>query len=192
MIEREILHCGDAAAWESWLAANSESSDGIRLAIAKKGGDHPSVSYSDALDVALCYGWIDGQKNRLDEHHFLQNFGPRRTRSLWSQINRNRVAALVESGRMRPPGLAQVEAAKADGRWDAAYAGQRTAEVQEDFAAAIAASPAAAAFFATLNSTNRYALIFRIQIVKRAETRARKIADFVEMLERGETIHPQG
>jgi uncharacterized protein YdeI (YjbR/CyaY-like superfamily) len=191
MVEREILRCGDAAAWEGWLEAHSEESAGVRLAIAKKGGDHVSVSYSDALDVALCFGWIDGQKNRLDEHHFLQNFGPRRPRSIWSQINRDRVAALEASGRMRPAGVAQVEAAKADGRWDAAYAGQRTSEVPDDLAAAIAASPAAARFFEKLTGTNRYALIFRTQNVKRPETRARKIALFVEMLERGETIHPQ-
>jgi uncharacterized protein YdeI (YjbR/CyaY-like superfamily) len=191
MVIREIIFCSDAATWDSWLEANHETSDGVRLAIAKKGGRHQSVSYAEALDVALCFGWIDGQKSRLDDDHFLQNFGPRRLRSIWSQINRDKATALISSGRMRPSGLAAVEAARSDGRWDAAYAGQKTAAVPEDLAAAIAASPDAAAFFATLNSVNRYAIVFRTGNVKRAETRARKIAEFVAMLERGETIHPQ-
>jgi uncharacterized protein YdeI (YjbR/CyaY-like superfamily) len=191
MVIREIIFCSDAATWDSWLEANHLTSDGVRLAIAKKGGRQQSVSYAEALDVALCFGWIDGQKSRLDDDHFLQNFGPRRSRSIWSQINRDKATALISSGRMRPSGLAEVEAARSDGRWDAAYAGQKTAEVPEDLAAAIAASPDAAAFFATLNSVNRYAIVFRTGNVKRAETRARKIAEFVAMLERGETIHPQ-
>ncbi|CAN5158491.1 YdeI/OmpD-associated family protein [soil metagenome] len=190
-VVRETLNCETAAAWESWLEANSATSDGVRLAIAKKGGAHASVSYAQALDTALCFGWIDGQKWSVDEHHFLQGFGPRRPRSTWSQINRDKVAALVQSGRMRPAGLAEIERAKADGRWDAAYAAQSRTELPDDLAAAIAASPAASAFYPTLSSQNRFAIIFRTNGVKRADTRARKIAQFVQMLERGETIYPQ-
>jgi uncharacterized protein YdeI (YjbR/CyaY-like superfamily) len=191
MVIREVIFCSDAAVWDSWLEVNHQTSDGVRLAIAKNSGQEQSVTYAEAVEIALCFGWIDGQKGRLDDDHFLQNFGPRRSRSIWSQINRDRATALISSGRMRPSGLAEVEAARSDGRWDAAYAGQRTAEVPEDLAAAIAASPDAAAFFATLNSVNRYAIVFRTGNVKRAETRSRKIAEFVAMLERGETIHPQ-
>jgi uncharacterized protein YdeI (YjbR/CyaY-like superfamily) len=190
-VVREILHCADVAEWESWLDANAATSEGVRLAIAKKGGGHASVSYAEALDAALCVGWIDGQKWSLDEHHFLQGFGPRRPRSIWSQINREKVAALTASARMRPAGLAEVERAKADGRWDAAYAAQSATEVPDDLAAALAASPAASAFFPTLTKQNRFAIIFRTNGVKRAETRARKIAEYVAMLERGETIYPQ-
>jgi uncharacterized protein YdeI (YjbR/CyaY-like superfamily) len=191
MVEREILFCADATVWESWLESHHASSDGIRLAIAKKGGAHKGVTYAEALETALCFGWIDGQRGRLDDDHFLQNFGPRRPRSIWSKINREKASSLIDSGRMRAAGLVQVEAAKSDGRWDAAYAGQATAEIPDDLAAAIEASPKAAAFFLTLNSVNRYAIFFRTHNVKRADTRARKIAEFVAMLERGETIYPQ-
>ncbi|MEF2977934.1 YdeI/OmpD-associated family protein [Subtercola sp. YIM 133946] len=191
MVDREILYCATAEAWAEWLAANHDSSPGIRLAIAKKGGDHPSVSYAEALDEALCYGWIDGQKGSLDAHHFLQNFGPRRPQSLWSKINVEKASALVAAGRMRAAGAAEIERAKANGRWAAAYAGSKTIEVPDDLAAALAGNPPAAAFFATLTSQNRYAVLFRINNVKRAETRARKIAEFVAMLSRGETIYPQ-
>jgi uncharacterized protein YdeI (YjbR/CyaY-like superfamily) len=190
VVEREILYCESAAAWEAWLEQHAAESDGVALAIAKKGGAHPSVSYAEAVDIALCFGWIDSQKNRLDDHHFTQNFGPRRARSIWSQVNRDKVTALIESGRMRAAGLAEVEKAKADGRWERAYAGSKTIEVPDDLAAALAACPDAAAFFATLSSVNRYAILFRIGNVKRAETRARNIATFVEMLERGETVYP--
>jgi len=190
MAEREIVYCENAEVWEAWLEQHAEDSDGIALAIAKKGGAHPSVSYAEAVDIALCFGWIDSQKNRLDEHHFTQNFGPRRARSIWSQVNRDKVTALIESGRMRAAGLVEVERAKADGRWDRAYAGSKTIEVPDDLAAALAASPDATAFFATLNSVNRYAILFRIGNVKLASTRARKIGEYVAMLERGETIYP--
>ncbi len=190
-VVREILHCADAATWEAWLEANHATHEGVRLAIAKKGGAHESVSYAEALDAALCFGWIDGQKWSLDEHHFLQGFGPRRPRSMWSQVNREKVAALIESGRMRPAGLAEIDRAKTDGRWDAAYAAQSKTELPDDLAAAIAASPAASAFYPTLSSQNRFAIIFPTNGVKRAETRARKIAQYVAMLERGETIYPQ-
>ena len=190
MVEREIVHCVSVAAWAAWLEQHAADSGGVALAIAKKGGAHPSVSYAEALDEALCFGWIDGQRNRLDDDHYLQNFGPRRARSIWSKINRDKALALIEAGRMRPNGQAAVERARLDGRWDRAYAGQKTIEVPDDLAAALAARPDAAAFFATLSSVNRYAILFRIGNVTRAETRARNIAKFVAMLERGETIYP--
>lgn len=187
----EILHCVDEATWQSWLEENYDSSTGVSLAIAKKDSAHSSVNYAEALDVALCFGWIDGQRNRLDDDHFLQNFGPRRPRSMWSQINRDKVAALTRAGRMTDAGQREIDRAQADGRWDAAYAAQSTTELPADFAAAIEASATASAFFATLTKQNRFALIFRTNNVKRAETRARKIAEYVAMLERGETIYPQ-
>lgn len=191
MATREILHAASAAVWEEWLEANVATSPGVRLAIAKKGGAHASVSYADAVEVALCFGWIDGQKAALDSDHYLQTFSPRAARSIWSVINRDKALALIESGRMRPAGLREVERAKADGRWDAAYAGSKTIEVPADLTAALAASPAASEFFTTLSSQNRFAILFRIGNVKRAETRARKIAEYVAMLDRGETIYPQ-
>lgn len=190
-VEKPIVFCADAGEWRRWLAGQASGSDGIRLAIAKKGGDHPGVSYADALDEALCVGWIDGQKWSLDEHHFLQGFGPRRTRSIWSRINRDRALALIESGRMQPAGLAEVERAQADGRWDAAYEGSKMIEVPAELRAALEAEPGAAAFFETLTSQNRYAILFRLSNVKRAETRARNVEKFVAMLARGETVYPQ-
>jgi uncharacterized protein YdeI (YjbR/CyaY-like superfamily) len=191
MAAREILYCGDAAAWERWLAEHHESSPGIRLAIAKKGSATASVSYSDAVDVALCFGWIDGQKGRLDESHYLQHFTRRGPRSIWSEINRARAVRLVEAGRMTPAGQAEIDRAKADGRWDAAYAPQSTAEVPPDLAAALAGEPSALQFFEQLDGVNRYAILFRIGNVKRAETRARKIDEYVAMLLRGETLYPR-
>ncbi|RNE67363.1 YdeI/OmpD-associated family protein [Cryobacterium tepidiphilum] len=190
-VEREIVYCADAGEWERWLDANGESSPGVRLAIAKKGAGVSSVSYSDAVDVGLCFGWIDAQKGRLDERYYVQLFTPRRPGSIWSQVNRERVQRLTDAGRMRPAGEAAVEQARANGRWEAAYASQGSAEVPADLAEALAASPEAAELFARLDSANRYAIIFRIGNVKRAETRARKIADYVAMLARGETIHPR-
>ena len=189
--DKPIVHCADAQEWRRWLAAHAGESDGIRLAIAKKGGDHPSVSYAEAIDEALCVGWIDGQKWSLDEHHFLQGFGPRRARSIWSVINRDKATALIGAGRMQATGLAEVDRAKADGRWDAAYAGSKTIELPAELRAALDAEPAAAAFFETLNAQNRYAILFRLANVKRAETRARKVAQYVAMLGRRETIYPQ-
>jgi len=189
--ERPIVHCADAGGWQGWLEAHAAESDGIRLAIAKKGGEHASVSYAEALDEALCVGWIDGQKWPLDEHHFLQGFGPRRARSIWSRINRDKAIALIESGRMRPSGLVEIERARADGRWDAAYEGSKTIEVPEELRAALDAKPAAAAFFETLNSQNRYAILFRLHNAKKPETRTRNIEKYVAMLARGETIYPQ-
>jgi uncharacterized protein YdeI (YjbR/CyaY-like superfamily) len=191
VIEREIVYCADAAAWERWLEAEHAATDGVLLAIAKKTGAATSISYADAVEVALCFGWIDGQSKRLDDDHYLQLFTPRRARSIWSRINRDKVTRLIDEGRMRPAGLAEVERAKADGRWEAAYESSTTIEVPDDLAAALAANAAASAFFATLTSQNRFAILFRIGNVKRAETRARKIAEYVAMLERGETLYPQ-
>lgn len=175
--------------FEDWLDAEHERSDGLWLKIAKKASGHPTVTYAEALDVALCYGWIDGQKGSYDEEWFVQRFTPRRARSTWSKINVEKVAVLEAAGRIRPAGARQVEAAKADGRWDAAYAGAKTATVPDDLQAALNASPGAAAFFGTLTSANRYAILYRVQEAKKPETRAARIAKFVAMLERGETIH---
>ena len=179
----------DASAWKAWLAREHARSAGLWLRISKAGSSVKSVSYSEALDVALCYGWIDGQKKAFDDATWLQKFTPRGKRSLWSKINREKVQRLVESGRMQPAGLDAVERAKANGQWDSAYDSHRTAGVPDDFQRALDANPQARAFFATLNSANRYAILYRIQTVKRAETRARKIEQFIGMLERHEVIH---
>lgn len=178
-----------AKAFETWLKKHHATSDGLWLKIAKRGANEPSVTYAEAVEIALCWGWIDGQKKGLDDQHFLQRFTPRRVRSTWSKINVDKVAALIESGRMQAPGLAQVEAAKADGRWAQAYDGARTSAVPEDLAAALQAQPKAAAFFATINAANRYAVLWRIQTAVKAETRSKRIAQLVDMLARGETIH---
>jgi uncharacterized protein YdeI (YjbR/CyaY-like superfamily) len=191
MPDRGPFHVQDAAAWEAWLEGHAALSPGVWLAIPKKGSGRTSPSYAEALDIALCFGWIDGQKASLDSSFFLQRFTPRGPRSTWSERNREHVARLTAEGRMRPAGLAEVERAKADGRWGAAYAGQATAEAPEDLRAALEADPAAAARFAELDRTNRYAILFRIGAVKRAETRARKIEEYVAMLARGETLYPR-
>jgi uncharacterized protein YdeI (YjbR/CyaY-like superfamily) len=184
-----VLDLPDGPAWEAWLEEHHTSAPEAWLRIAKKGSGLASLSIGEALDGALCFGWIDGQRRAHDATWFLQRFGPRSRRSTWSKINTEKVAALIAAGRMRPAGLAQVEAARADGRWEAAYAGQRTATVPPDLQQALDANPRAAAFFATLRGQNRYALLYRIQDAKRPETRARRIARFVAMLERGETLH---
>jgi uncharacterized protein YdeI (YjbR/CyaY-like superfamily) len=178
-----------AKAFEAWLKKHHASSDGLWLKIAKRGATEPSVTYAEAVEIALCWGWIDGQKKGLDDQHFLQRFTPRRARSIWSKINVDKVAALIEAGRMQAPGQAQIEAAKADGRWAQAYDGARTSTVPEDLLAALEAAPQAKAFFATINATNRYAILWRIQTAVKPETRARRIAQLVEMLARGEVIH---
>ena len=172
-----------------WLAKQHDKSAGVWLKIAKKATGIPSVTYVEALDVALCYGWIDGQKGSFDEKYFLQKFTPRRPKSIWSKINTEKVEKLIASGEMKPAGLKAIEAAKQDGRWDAAYEGQKSISVSEDFQAELDKNKKAKAFFATLNSTNRYAFLFRIQTAKKAETRARRISQFVEMLEKGEKFH---
>jgi uncharacterized protein YdeI (YjbR/CyaY-like superfamily) len=174
---------------EAWLEENHTSSAGLWLKIAKKGSGVESVSYAQALELALCFGWIDSQKRGFDERHFLQRFTPRRPRGKWSLINREKAEALITSGAMRPAGLAEVEAAKADGRWEAAYAGQRTAKVPEDLQRELDQSEAAREFFATLDSANRYAILYRLQEAKKPETRERRLRKYIAMLERGEKIH---
>lgn len=177
------------AAWEEWLEANHERSDGLWVKFAKKASGIETVVYAEALEVALCFGWIDGQTQRLDDDWYLQRFTPRRARSKWSQINRDKAEALIEKGLMRPTGLREVERAKEDGRWQAAYASPSKIEVPEDLQAALDANPAARDFFATLKGSNRYAILYRIHDAKRPETRARRIEQFVAMLARGETLH---
>src|SRR5215213_151170 len=179
----------DPDAMEAWLEENQDSSEGLWLKIAKKGTGKRSVTYGEALELALCFGWIDSQKRGFDEEYFLQRFTPRRPRGRWSQINREKAEALIAAKRMRPTGHAEVEAAKADGRWEAAYAGQRTAEVPDDLQRELDANPAAAEFFADLDSANRYAVIYRLNDAKKPETRERRLRKFVAMLERGEKIH---
>jgi uncharacterized protein YdeI (YjbR/CyaY-like superfamily) len=191
MNHMEPFHCRSAQEWEVWLEANHATSPGVWLKILKKGSSESGPTRAEALDVALCFGWIDGQRNGLDADFYLQRFTPRRAKSTWSQRNRSRVCALIEAGRMRPAGRAEIERAKADGRWDAAYAPPSTATVPEDLQAAIDANPDAAAFFGTISRQNRFALIFRTNSAKKPETRAKRIAQFVEMLARGETIYPE-
>lgn len=184
-----VLPFASAAAWEAWLEREHASAAGVWLRIAKKDSDIATVTYAQALDVALCFGWIDGQKRAFDATWFLQRFTPRKRGSRWSKINVGHAERLIAAGHMRPAGLAQVEAARADGRWAAAYDGQRSASVPPDLQAALDANPAAATFFATLRGASRYAILYRVQDAKRPETRARRIARFVAMLERGETLH---
>jgi uncharacterized protein YdeI (YjbR/CyaY-like superfamily) len=179
-----------AAEWEAWLDANHAVSDGVWIKMARKDSGIESVRYPEVLESALCFGWIDGRREALDEQYFLQRYTPRRARSRWSRINREKAQLLIESGRMRPSGLAEVERAQADGRWAAAYAGQRSITVPDDLQRELDARPEAEAFFAGLNSQNRYAILYRLQDAKKPETRARRLAQFVAMLEAGETIHP--
>lgn len=187
--ELPVLPFDSAAAWEAWLEREHARAPGVWLKLAKQDSGIATVTVAEAVELALCFGWIDGQVGKHDDDWFLQRYTPRRRQSRWSQINRERALALIAAGRMRPAGLAQVEAARADGRWEAAYAGARTASVPEDLQAALDANPAAAAFFATLRGANRYAILYRVQDAKRPETRARRIDRFVTMLARGETLH---
>ena len=177
------------AAWAGWLEKNHRTSEGLWLRLAKKGSSLPSVTYAEALEVALCYGWIDGQKRGESEQAWLQRFLARSKNSVWSRINRNKAITLTSSGRMKAAGLEAVEAAKKAGRWDSAYDSPKGAQMPADFQSALDASPRAREFFQSLDSANRYAVLFRIQTVKKAETRARKVREFVEMLGRGEKIH---
>ena len=185
-----LLSFPDARAWDAWLAEHHAGAPGAWLMIAKKGAPEPTVSYAEALTVALCHGWIDGQKGRLDEDYWRQRFTPRKPGSKWSKINADKAAALIEDGLMKPAGLREVEAARADGRWGNAYASQSAATVPEDLALALAADERASAFFATLDSANRYAILYRVADAKRPETRARRIATFVAMLSEHRKIHP--
>jgi uncharacterized protein YdeI (YjbR/CyaY-like superfamily) len=187
--ELPTLAFASADAFEAWLEAEHATAAGLWLKIAKKDTGLATVTYAEALDVALCFGWIDGQKRGLDATWFLQRFTPRKGGSRWSQLNTEHVARLTAAERMRPAGLAQVAAARADGRWAAAYERQSRATVPADLQAALDANPAAAAFFATLRGVNRYAVLYRVQDAKRPETRARRIDRFVTMLARGETLH---
>lgn len=175
--------------FDAWLRKNHASSDGVWLLIAKAGAEEPTLTYAQAVDVALCYGWIDGQKKAVDAKVWLQRFTPRRARSLWSKVNRAKAEALIESGRMQPSGMAQIERARADGRWGAAYDGARAAVAPPDLQAALDARPEARAFFGQLDGANRYAVLWRVQTARRAETRARRIEALVQMLARGEKIH---
>jgi uncharacterized protein YdeI (YjbR/CyaY-like superfamily) len=183
------LPFASAADWEAWLERN-HASDGVWIKVAKKGSGVDSVHYPEVLDTAICFGWIDGQRKPLDDRWFLQKFTPRRKRSRWSRINRDKAERLIAEGRMRPAGLAEVERARGDGRWDAAYDAPSAITVPEDLQAELDARPTAAAFFAGLNSQNRYAILYRLQDAKRPDTRARRLAKFVAMLEAGEKIYP--
>jgi uncharacterized protein YdeI (YjbR/CyaY-like superfamily) len=187
--DREILECSDRSAWERWLEARHESSDGVWLKIAKKGSGTTTVTYAEGLEEAIRFGWIDGQKGAYDESFWLQRFCPRGRRSKWSQVNRQKATELIEQGRIKPAGLAQVEAARQDGRWDAAYASQSAVTVPDDFQEALDANPAAAEFFATLKSSERYSYLYRIYDAKRPATRARRIREYVAMLTERRTLH---
>jgi len=191
MAEHETIYPESAAHWREWLQEHHGDRAGVRLALAKKGTGLPSPDWDEAVRVALCFGWIDGRRNALDETHFLQSFTPRKPRSTWSQRNRDLVAELIASGDMTEAGMLEVDRAKADGRWDAAYQRVSDKSLPDDLAAAIAANPEAAAFFEKLTSQNRFAIVFRTSNARRPETRARRIADFVAMLERHETVYPQ-
>jgi uncharacterized protein YdeI (YjbR/CyaY-like superfamily) len=187
--ELPILLFARPADFETWLEENHAGSDGLWLKIAKKSAPEPSVTYAEALELALCFGWIDSQKRGLDETHFLQRFTPRRPRGKWSRINRDKAEDLIAAGSMRPAGVAEIDTAKADGRWDAAYEGASTAKVPDDLQRELDTNQAAREFFASLDSANRYAIVYRLNDAKKPETRERRLRKFVAMLERGEKIH---
>lgn len=188
----EVLVVADVAAWRSWLDAHEDDSDGVWLTLAKKGVTTPtSLTYAEALDEALCSGWIDGQSKSVDEATYLRRFTPRRARSMWSKRNVEHVARLVDEGRMRPRGVAEVDRAKEDGRWEAAYAGSAAIETPDDLDRALAADDAARTTFGTLSAQNRYSVLHRITTARTPETRQRRLERLVAMLARGETPHPQ-
>lgn len=192
MTELPELQVADAAAWRAWLDAHEDDPAGVRLVLCRKAGSpDTTLTYDQALDEALCSGWIDGQVGRRDQGSFFQRFTPRRARSAWSARNVGHVGRLVEDGRMRARGAAEVERAKADGRWDAAYAGQATIEVPPDLTAALAADPVARSTFDALTRQNRYAILLRLHSAQRPQTRGRRLEQYVGMLRRGETLHPQ-
>lgn len=188
--ELPMIAFASAEALEEWLAAEHGTAPGVWLKLAKRDSGIASVTYAEALDVALAYGWIDGQRGRVDATWYRQRFTPRRARSRWSRINRDKALALIDAGRMQPAGMREVERAQADGRWDAAYASQRTMTVPEDLQAALDADAAASAYFAQLDGANRYAVLYRVQDAKRPETRARRIEQYVAMLAAGEKLYP--
>jgi uncharacterized protein YdeI (YjbR/CyaY-like superfamily) len=187
-----ILAFPSRDAWAEWLDEHHAEAAGVWLALAKKGASEPGLSYVDAVEVALCYGWIDGQAGKLDDRFWLQRFTPRRARSIWSRVNRDRAMALIARGEMKPAGLREVERARADGRWVAAYEPPSTMEVPDDLRQALEANPAAAEAFATLDRTNRYAILHRIHAAKKPETRTRRIETFVAMLAAGKKLYPIG
>jgi uncharacterized protein YdeI (YjbR/CyaY-like superfamily) len=184
-----ILPFSNKKKWTDWLAKQHDKSAGLWLKLGKRDSGIPSIIYEEALEVALCYGWIDGQKKGLDDEYWLQKFTPRGSKSIWSKINTEKAERLIASGEMKPSGLKAIEAAKQDGRWEAAYASQKTITIPEDFQAALDKNKKAKGFFTALKSAERYSFLFRIHHAKRSETRAKRIQQFVEMLERGEKIH---
>jgi uncharacterized protein YdeI (YjbR/CyaY-like superfamily) len=186
---KPILQLASPEEWEAWLDAEHASSDGVWLKFAKKGSGVTTVVYAEALDVALCFGWIDSQVKTYDERFYLQKFTPRRSRSRWSKINVEKIEALTKTGRMKAAGLAQVELAKADGRWDAAYSSPANVTEPPDLKRALKANKKAAEFYATLNKSNRYAIVFQLEDAKKPETRERRLAKFIGMLERGEKLY---
>jgi uncharacterized protein YdeI (YjbR/CyaY-like superfamily) len=189
MTDLPVTAFANPTEWEAWLAAN-QTCAGVWLKLAKKGAATATVTYAEALDVALCYGWIDGQKGRFDDHYWVQRFTPRKPRSKWSKINCEKATKLIAQRRMQPAGLEQVSQAKADGRWDAAYESQSAAAVPDDLQRALEANPKAQRFFSTLDRANRYAILYRVHDAKKPETRARRIAEYVAMLAEGKKIHP--
>ena len=192
-MELPELLVADAAGWRTWLSGHHSRSQGVWLVLAKKGTTHPTtLSYDEALDEAICFGWIDGQLGRRDSTTFRRRFTPRYAQSPWSQRNVSIAERLSASGRMHRSGEDEIRQAKVDGRWKAAYAGQASAEIPADLANALKANPRAQAMFQTLTGANRYSILYRIGTAKKIETRARRIEKFVEMLARGETVHPQG
>jgi uncharacterized protein YdeI (YjbR/CyaY-like superfamily) len=187
-VEQPVLFFSSPADLEAWLEENGEASDGIWVKFAKKASGIRSVGYAEAVELALCHGWIDGQVKRLDDDHYLQKFTPRRPRSNWSKINREKAERLIAEGRMSPAGLREVERAKEDGRWDDAFDPPTTATVPDDFQSALDAEPAALEFFESLAATKRYSFLYRIREAKRPETRAKRIAEYVELLREGRTL----
>jgi uncharacterized protein YdeI (YjbR/CyaY-like superfamily) len=188
-MDQPVMFFASKAEFTAWLAEHHDDSDGIWIKIAKKGTGVESVAVTETLEAALCFGWIDGQRKPFDDTYFLQKYTPRRARSKWSKRNVGLVEKLIEAGEMQPPGHAEIERAKADGRWDAAYESAANIQVPPDLQAELDARPEAAAFFATLNSANRYSILYRLHDAKRPETRARRLEQFVAMLERGETLY---
>jgi len=188
-LERDIIPFKESAEFEAWLEDHHSQDSGIWIQIAKKGSGEESITYAQALDCALCYGWIDGQKAKLDDKYWLQYFTKRKKNSIWSQINRENVKRLIDSGRMRPPGESAIEEAKRSGQWEAAYQSVKSREIPEDFAKALNLNTRAKEFFETLGSQNRLAFVFRITTAKRPETRQRRIGEFIRMLENGDVFH---
>ena len=189
MSELAIVYFDSESAWETWLEENHDTSQGLWLKLGKKSAKEPSINYAQALGIALCFGWIDGQKRKFDDDFWIQRFTPRRKNSKWSQVNRNNVTALIEAGRMRPSGLEEIEKAKADGRWEQAYASQSTITVPDDFQAELDKNPDAQKFFNQLNSSNRYAFLYRITTAKKEVTRKKWIDKSITMLNSNEKFH---